>query len=66
MQLLSAAEYRSLFESVGFINVSDERLLDPTPMPEVYTGTTFKTREDYVQYRKNGSLMVTAEVPAKQ
>lgn len=66
VQLLSAAEYRYLFESVGFVNVSDERLLDPTPVPEVYTGTTFKTREDYVQYRKNGSLMVTAEVPVKQ
>ena len=61
VQLLSAAEYRSLFDRVGFVNVRDERLLDPTPVPEVYTGTTFKTRDDYVLYRKNGSLMLTAE-----
>jgi arsenite methyltransferase len=62
VQVLSAAEYRSLFERAGFINVRNERLLDPTPVPEVYTGTTFKTREDFVQYRKNGSLMMRAEV----
>ena len=58
VQLLSAADYRSLFEGAGFVNVRDERLLDPTPVPEVYTGTTFKTRDDYVLYRKNGSLML--------
>lgn len=63
VQLLSAAQYRSLFENVGFENVRDERLLDPTPVPDNYTGTTFKTREDFVQYRQNGSLMLTAEVP---
>ena len=34
VQLLSAAEYRSLFEHAGFVNVRDERLLDPTPVPE--------------------------------
>ena len=62
MQLLSAAEYRSLFERAGFSRVRDERLLDPTPVPENYTGTTFKTRDDFVQYRKNGSLMITARL----
>ncbi len=46
----------------GSVDVRDERLLDPTPVPENYTGTTFKTREDFVQYRKNGSLMLTAEI----
>lgn len=63
VQLLSAAEYHSLFECAGFVNVRDERLLDPTPVPEIYTGTTFKTRDDYVLYRKNGSLMLRADVP---
>ena len=60
VQLLSAGEYCGMFERAGFVNVRDERLLDPTPVPEIYTGTTFKTRDDYVQYRKNGSLMLTA------
>ena len=63
VQLLSAAEYCSLFERAGFVNVRDERLLDPTPVPEIYTGTTFKTRDDFVLYRKNGSLMLTADAP---
>lgn len=62
VQLLSAADYCSLLERAGFVNVRNQRLLDPTPVPENYTGTTFKTREDFVQYRKNGSLMLRGEV----
>jgi hypothetical protein len=64
VQLLSAAGYRSLLEKAGFVNVRDERLLDPTPVPENYAGTTFKTREDFMEYRQNGSLMLTGEVPS--
>jgi len=60
VHLLSANDYRALFERVGFSDVRDERVIDPTPVPEDYTGTTFKTRDDYVQYRKNGSLMISA------
>ena len=63
VQLLSAAEYCSLFERSGFMNARHERLLDPTPLPEIYTGTTFKTRDDFLLYRQNGSLMLRAEVP---
>jgi ubiquinone/menaquinone biosynthesis C-methylase UbiE len=60
VHLLSTDDYRSLLERVGFSNVRDERVIDPTPVPEDYTGTTFKTRDDFVQYRKNGSLMISA------
>jgi ubiquinone/menaquinone biosynthesis C-methylase UbiE len=63
VQLLSGSEYCSRLESAGFVNVSHERVLDPSPLPEIYSGTTFKTREDFVQYRKNGSLMLIAEAP---
>ncbi|MGH9966981.1 MAG: hypothetical protein ACREBG_03975 [Pyrinomonadaceae bacterium] len=63
VKLLSVADYRELFARAGFTNVRHERLIDPTPVPENYTGTTFKTREDFVQYRQNGSLMLTADVP---
>ena len=65
VHVLSAAEYRALFERVGFHRVRDDRLLDPTPVPEDYTGTTFQTRDDFVQYRKNGSLMISAETAAE-
>jgi ubiquinone/menaquinone biosynthesis C-methylase UbiE len=57
----SIREYRSLFERAGFINVRDQRLYDPTPVPENYTSGSFKTREDYVLYKETGSLMLRGE-----
>ena len=61
VQLLSTAEYRTLFEAAGFVNIQDERLLDPRPVPDSYTSGSFKSRADFVEYRKNGSLMITAQ-----
>jgi len=58
VHLLSIPEYRSLFEDAGFINVRDQRLYDPTPVPEAYSGGSFKTRDDYVLYKETGSLML--------
>jgi hypothetical protein len=62
VQLLSSAEYRSLFEHAGFVNVSERQLYDPAPIPDNYSGGSFKTREEYVNYRQSGSLMVSGEV----
>ena len=62
VQLLSSAEYRSLFERTGFVKVQDRRLYDPAQIPDDYGGGSFKTREDYVNYRKAGSLMLSGEV----
>ena len=62
VHLLDAAEYKSLFEEAGFVNVADERLFDPRPVPADYAGGSFKTREDYLTYRQNGSLMLLGEV----
>jgi arsenite methyltransferase len=63
VHLLSIPEYRSLFEGAGFINVHDQRLYDPAPVPEDYSGGSFKTREDYVLYRETGSLMLSGQTP---
>lgn len=63
VQLLSSADYRSLFEGSGFVNVHDSRLYDPAPIPDNYSGGSFKTREDYVNYKESGSLMLSGEVP---
>lgn len=63
VQLLSSAQYSSLFERAGFINVRDQRLYDPTPLPDNYTSGSFKTREDFTNYRAAGSLMLSGEVP---
>ena len=61
VQLLSIADYRCLFEEAGFVNVRDQRLYDPAPIPDDYSGGSFKTREDYVNYRESGSLMLSGE-----
>ena len=59
VHLLSTAEYHSLFEQAGFVDVQDERILDPAPILDEYTGTSFRSHEDYLQYRAAGSLMLS-------
>ncbi len=62
VHLLGIPDYRAMFEASGFVNFRDERLLDPMPVPENYSSASFKTREYYLLYKQNGSLMLTAEV----
>lgn len=63
VQLLSTAQYHALFQQAGFVNVRDRRVLDPTPVPEDYVSGSFKTRDDLVEYRAAGSLMLSGEAP---
>ena len=58
VQLLSIAQYHDLFQQAGFGNIKDERLYDPTALTEEYTGSSFSSREDYLQYKAAGSLML--------
>ena len=62
VELLSVDDYRSLFVDAGFVNIRDERLFDPTPIPENYAGSSFESREDYEEYKRAGSLMISGEV----
>jgi arsenite methyltransferase len=62
VQLLSSAAYRGLFEQAGFVNVQDRRVYDPRPVPDDYTGGSFATRDDYLEYRGAGSLLISGEV----
>ena len=62
VELLSVDDYRGLFIDAGFVNIRDQRLFDPTPIPENYTGSSFKSREEYEEYKRAGSLMVSGEV----
>lgn len=59
VQLLSIPQYHAVFEKAGFVNVNDSRILDPAPILEKYTGTSFRSHEDYVEYRVTGSLMLS-------
>ena len=61
VELLSIDDYRSLFIDAGFENIRDERILDPRPVPDDYTSGSFKSREDFVRYREEGSLMISGE-----
>ena len=62
VHLLGIPDYRTLFEEAGFVNVKDARVRDPKPVPADYSGGSFATRDDYVLYKENGSLMLTGEV----
>ena len=62
VQLLSTAQYRALFEEAGFRNVRDQRLYDPAPLPESYSGSSFKSLNELIEYKQAGSLMVSGEV----
>ncbi len=62
VQLLSTADYCSLFERAGFVNVHQCRLYDPAPIPDTYNGGSSKSREEYVAYKQSGSLMLSGEV----
>src|SRR5258708_12835472 len=61
VELLSVSDYRALFRDAGFVNIRDERLIDPTPIPEDYTPSSFRSREDYEEYKRTGSLMISGE-----
>lgn len=62
VHVLSIAQYHSLFEEAGFAEVRDERLFNPTLVPEDYSRGSFKTREDYMEYLATGSLMMSGRV----
>jgi ubiquinone/menaquinone biosynthesis C-methylase UbiE len=62
VHLLSINEYQKLFAQAGFVETLDERLYDPTPIPEDYAGGSFESREDYLKYRESGSLLVCGRV----
>jgi ubiquinone/menaquinone biosynthesis C-methylase UbiE len=59
VHLLSIADYHTLFQQAGFVHVRDERLKDSTPLDDEYSGRWFESRESYLEYRENGSLMIT-------
>jgi SAM-dependent methyltransferase len=61
IELLSIDDYRSLFLDAGFVNIRDARLIDPTPIPDNYKPSSFRSREDYEEYKRSGSLMVSGE-----
>jgi arsenite methyltransferase len=56
--LLSAEEWAGLFRDAGFSNVTHERIADPSPSPEVYTGRWFRDAEQVRAFKVEGALLV--------
>ena len=58
VHLLSAEEWAELFREAGFTDVSWERIPDPTPVPETYTGRWFRDAAQLRAFREVGALLV--------
>jgi len=58
--LLSAEEWAELFRRAGFANAMHERVVDPSPSPEVYTGRWFRDAEQLRAFKAEGALLVKA------
>lgn len=56
--LLSAAEWSEFFRAAGFGNVQHERIADPSPTPEVYTGRWFRDAAQLRAFKTDGALLV--------
>jgi len=59
-QLLSAEEWCDLFRQAGFAQVAHERIVDPSPSPETYTGRWFRDAAHLRAFKAEGALLVRA------
>ena len=58
--LMSAGEWAELFRAAGFAHVTHERIADPSPTPEVYTGRWFRDAAELRAFKAEGALLVRA------
>jgi hypothetical protein len=56
--LLAAEEWAELFRRAGFSSVAHERIVDPSPSPETYTGRWFRDAEQLRAFKTEGALLV--------
>jgi SAM-dependent methyltransferase len=57
--LLSGKEWAEMFRSAGFANVTHERIVDPSPSPDSYTGRWFRDAEQLRAFKAEGALLVS-------
>ena len=58
--LLSAEEWAGLFREAGFRQVAPERVADPSPSPEEYTGRWFRDVAQLRAFKAEGALLIQA------
>jgi len=56
--LLAAEEWAQLFREAGLVGVAHQRIPDPTPTPETYTGRWFRDAEQMRKFKAEGALLV--------
>jgi SAM-dependent methyltransferase len=56
--LLSAEEWAARLRDAGFRNVAHERVIDPSPTPDVYTGRWFRDAAQLRAFKAEGALLV--------
>ena len=61
--LLAAEEWAAMFRDAGFTDVAWERIPDPTPVPETYTGRWFRDAAQLRAFRETGALLVRGIKP---
>jgi arsenite methyltransferase len=61
--LLSGAEWSAMFRAAGFTGVVQERIPDPTPVPETYSGRWFRDAAELRAFRNEGALLVSGAKP---
>ena len=57
-QLLSAEEWVEHLRVAGFTNLVHERVVDPSPSPEAYTGRWFRDAAQLRAFKAEGALLV--------
>jgi len=60
-RLLSAEEWSEFFRAAGFGSVQHERIADPSPTPDVYTGRWFRDAAQLRAFKSEGALLVHSE-----
>ena len=57
-RLLLAEEWAELLRMAGFVNVAHERVVDPSPSPEVYGGRWFRDAAELSAFKAEGALLI--------
>ena len=56
--LLGAEEWAELFRGARFSSVVHERIVDPSPTPDTYTGRWFRDAEHLRAFKAEGALLI--------
>jgi ubiquinone/menaquinone biosynthesis C-methylase UbiE len=61
--LLAAKEWADFFRTAAFVQVKHERVVDPSPSPEQYSGKWFRDANQLKAFKADGALLVFGQKP---